>query len=471
MVPACSFADLPQDILIRIFKSLTDLSHLCAASEVCVTWNSAALSPECWRDVIAIDVATRYRISFRNNPAITFSPRETNPHQHDETFCPECSRAVPAKVVQKRRYKRKRIACPHDVGVKRAVEVITRRSANRLRSLDLRLCFPFHYLHWYQLQNTDLQLIAFRCGSSLRQFVTSPSIRVSSSAFVAMARFCTRLVKLHMSDCQNLVLSDLRSIVQSCPQLEDLSVSRCPRFRGTTLFEVLSPVRETLRCIDISFTPTELLDINYALSFPNIESIVADHCSSLRGLLPPMLDPDNPSQVISHTLKTFRINDTRFGADIFLPLFQRCPRLQCVAANYVPSPTWSPLHLAFQRTVPPLRTLCVATVEVSDEIWTEIYKHLRNTLEFCDVSGNHRLALDVPYHEGDFDKLKGIYVRNCAINDSTLAYFLLHAPNVTIIDASGCRNVSSRKFRRDPLFFRPFLRSIVEGLDADLLAL
>lgn len=464
----CNFADLPHDVLVRVFQLLTEIRDLCVASEVCTSWSNAALSGDCWCDVSAVDILTRRRMLNMDNSSPFTHSCDDYLDQPYSTPCRDCMHAAPAKIAHKRQRKRRRVDCKHTVGVKCAVDVITRRAGSRLRSLDLRLCFPFHHVPSYQMHNSDLDVIAGRCGQRLRQFSVSPSVHVLATALVSFANACPQLRKLHMTDCQNLTTSHVNSIVQACPQLEDISVSRCPRFRGQRLMQILLPLKETLRRIDISFTPSEMLDVSLAMTFPVLEEIIADHCSHLRGTIP-VFNPDgyDPPKKSTCNLKTLRMDDTLFDASMFLPLFQRCPHLQCLSTNHLPLSLRRPLDNALGSAAPPLRTLCVAAIPVSDRTWTRIYENLRTTLEFCDVSGNLILTLDVPFEKGDFEKLEGIYLRNCALTDRTLGHFLMHTPRLDIIDATGCRGVVSRRFRRDPLQFRSVMHKIAAGENPD----
>lgn len=442
---------------------LTDFVDLCVASEVCVSWNKAALAPECWRDVTAIDVQTRRRLYSNISSSDDFSHDGFVSVPHG-TRCIQCALQAPWKLIHKRRRKRQRVDCKHKFGVKGAVDVITTRSRNRLRSLDLHNCCAYHHLSEYQMHDSDLTVIAERCSRSLRYFTISPSVHLRANALVGFAYSCSQLRKLHMPDCQELSINHLRHIVHACPHLEDISVSRCPRFKGQALMMVLHPLRNTLRRLDISFTPCETIDLPFAMTFPVLEEIVADHCSSLTGSIP-VYDPhsSDPRKWSTSNLKTLRLNDTLFDNDIFASLFRRCPHLQCISTNHLPPSSMRPLDAAFSFCVPPLRTLCVAAIPISDATWIRIYETLRTTLKFCDVSNNRKLTLDVALDKGNFENLEGIYIRNCAPNDRALANFLLHTPRLDIIDVTGCHNVVSRPFQRDPLYFRPVMHRIAAG--------
>lgn len=465
-----SYAYLPQDVLIKVFQYFTDVRDLCASSEVCLAWNTAALSPDCWSDVRAVDGAFHRRSrSKEDTGSLTFDCIACF-DQPTKDPCEECKplSKKPPKLAGKRKRKNAVYTRAHRRGVSLAVDVITRRAGDRLRSLNLHDCYPFYYLADYQMQNADLDVLADRCGARLCQLAISPSVHLSGYALVTFAQACPRLRVLHMTHCQTLMVSHMNAIVAACPVLEDISVSHCPRFRGQRLMQILEPLRNTLRRINLSFTPTEALNVTQVLSFPVLEHVIAEHCSNLKAVITANCGSvQDIASMPSTALTTLSVDDTLFDPSLFLLLFRNSRNLQCLSANCIPVPSWPVLDCAFDGYVPPLRTLCVSNLPVSDNTWMRIYQRLRDTLEFCDVSINPTLTLKLPKDNGIFCRLEGITISVTGVTDVTLAELLLRAPSVTYIRTAGCRGVIDRRFRRNPLLFRPYLHKIIRGEDVE----
>lgn len=464
MIPHANFAHLPKDVLIKIFLTFSDIRDTCAASEVCISWSDAALSPECWSYVRAIDASTRRRILQQDatrNPVFDCNVCFDRPTLHP---CEAC-KPTPPRVTGKRKRRRTRLA--NQQGVKLAVEVITKRAGTRLRMLDLRLCYPFHHISEYQMRNSDLSVIAMRSGALLRGLVISSSVLVSADALVEFARACPQLRVFHMMNCQTLMVSHLAHIVAACPRLEDISVSRCPQFRGQRLMQVLKPLQNTLRRIDMSFTPTESLNMSLIMcSFPVLEEVIADHCSNLKCVVSNFRAMGmDTGGLCTSKLTTLRLDDTQLDVMMMNILFRLAHRLHHLSANHIPLPSRLALERVFEGNIPPLRTLCVASLPISDSIWHRIFDSLHDTIEFCDVSGNSRLTLGLPVGHGkEFSRLKGIHIMNTGTTDRTLAQLLIRSPRLCLIDAAGCCGVRDRRFRRNPLSYKPYLESIVNAL-------
>lgn len=388
--------------------------------------------------------------------------------QPTRTPCEAC-KPIPPRLNGKSRRKRRRTCPPKSHGVQLAIDVITRRAGHKLRLLDLHLCYPFHHVSSYQMHNSDLKLLAQRSGSNLRGLIISPSVHLSAVSIVDFALSCRQLRVLHMDNCFNLDMAYLNVIVDACPLLEDISVSHCPQFRGQRLMNVLKPLRNTLRRIDLSFTPTEFINLTLLLnSFPALEEFVADHCSVLKCVVSHsrFVMQDFPPH---NKLTTFRVDDTAFDFSQILLLFHCCKYLNCFSANHIPSSSRTALERVFDGHIPPLRILCVASLPISDSIWRRIFERLHDVVEFLNVSANSRLTLAL--HDAQaklFSRLKGIYVMNTAATDRTLAQLILRSPKLTTIDANGCRGVHCRPFRRNPLRYRQFLESISQGYEPPL---
>lgn len=458
-----NFGNLPQDVLIKIFLTFSDICDTCAVSEVCTSWSDAALSPQCWAYVRVIDSATRRRlIQQEASGTVVF---ECNVCFDCPTQFPcEACKPIPPKVTGKRKRKRRRTSNPQ--GVKLAVDVITRRAGKRLRLLDLHLCFPFHHLAAYQMHNSDLNVIAERSGPQLEGLAISSSVHLASLSIVNFAKACPELRVLHMMNCQSLKLSDLKVIVKACHYLEDISVSHCPQFHGRHIMQVVDPLRSTLRRLDMSFTPTESINLSQIIgSFPALEELIADHCSSLKCVVSNArsVGLDAPLTAINK-LTTFRMDDTSLDVNMLHVLFDRSRDLQCLSANHIPPPSRVVLERVFDGYIPPLRTLRIASLPITDNIWKRIFCRLYDTLEFCDVSGYSKLTLALSTSQPkQFTRLKGIYITYTGATDRTLAQLLIRAPHLNMIDATGCRNVRHRAFRRSPLDYRPYLEEIAVG--------
>lgn len=428
-------ANLPRDVLLKIFAHLPAVPDLCMISQVCTHWADVAINPALWVYVKATDAATRRLLRDES---------QSN-YQHICYDTPFLGASTP-----KRKRKRGKLN-----GVGQAVEVITRRSAGRLVSLDLEDCFPLHHKDRYQMQNTDLEKIAQRCASSIEELRISPSPQISGQALLSFARSCPKLRVLHMSGCRTLSCSHFGDIIRACPALEDISVSQCQAFRGSRLSDRLDPIRLTLKRLDISDTPTTRFPISkFASKYPVLEEVKMDNCEYMHILdhAPNVADLENrlfPSLVSLIMDKISHLPMPWLSA-----ICRMCSSLQILSANKVQQPH-SMIGDLFKGPLPRLHHLSLAGQPIDDDAWQRIFDKLRRCLVQCDLSRNSSLTCML-YSEDDqtFEALEELNISGTGATDMTVQEVMRLAPKLTFFDVTGCRSVENRDLRRNPLLFR-----------------
>lgn len=367
--------------------------------EVCTTFAQAARAPELWRRVVAVDPATRrlkeaddasfYRfIDYNVDLAVVSRKVRTQ------------SKATRATSRPKRRK-----------GVGLAVDIITSRAGSQLLCLDLTDCYPGLPCIEYQMSDADLEIIATRCAESLEVLRLSASIFVTGAGLVRFAKLCPKLRTLHMTGCKNVSDRVLGAIVRACPTLEDISVSRCCRFRGYGLHRNLSPIRSTLKRIDISVN--ELLhSINmrtFMRTYPALEEIKADGCVNLNetDAVPSSDDPLFPS-IVSLNLDKVSGVSTQW----LIPMCMESRRLRFLSLNMIDRDI-PHLPELFLVSWPPLKYLGMAGQPITDDMWQHIFEKLGASLVQCDMSKNKSLTGKLQVFRNDsFAELEELNIRS-----------------------------------------------------------
>lgn len=428
---------LPPDVLQRVFSGFKPVPDLCVFAQVCRTWAEAALSKELWIDVKASDAKTRKEKKEESEQNYLFISYE----KREPLFSGSSSRGA----------KKRRIGGKHLrtlFGARRAVDVITQRGADRLRTLDLHDCYPAHAISQYQMLDEDVAKIADRCPR-LEVLRLSYSFYTTGQAVVSLTEKCKKLRTLHMTGCKKVTGGDLAVIVQRCPDLEDISMSHCPQFRGHALAEKLFPIRKRLKRIDISDTPTEKLDLNpFSTDFPALEEIKLDNCTYmyLSGAVPSI------DEIIFPRLKLINIDKiAKFPLNWLTAMCERCPALRVLSASDVQTGHFGVGHL-FLKPIAPLNYLSLTNQALRDRFFQSLFERLRTTLVQMDLSGNALLSCELLSRPGEhFTDLEQLNIAQTAVTDSTLRTLIQLSPMLNFLDASGCRSVKDRTFRRNPL--------------------
>lgn len=446
---------LPFEVLLRIFSFLTDAQQLCTAAAVCSTWREAAIDKSLWIHVKATDPITRDRLKKALAETVEYDCATC----FDTIGIIPCTNCRPPQNNPSK--KRSRSNTPELYGTSCVVDLALRRAGAQLKTLDLSDCFRSHTNPTYHLKNTDLIKLAEQAGSSLERFLACASNAAHGKGFLTLARACAGLRVLHIEGCLSLNTTQVQTICHACPELEDVSFKDCLKFRPRRLDEAFRPLRKNLRRIDVSNTCTESFSLNmFMIHYPQLQMLRAQNCTSLTAIFLPV-HPDLIRQCFP-SLQSFHVDSTSYALTMAMPLLFLAKNLTSFTANDVPIAR--ELDPLFAGHLPPLRILGLAGQKVTDHHWRYIYSGLRKTLVECDLANCANLTCELLHTDSEnFECLDKIFLTKTALTDSTLTNLIAHAPNLTFVEASGCRGVRNRRFRRDPVsYFKDELNSHLE---------
>lgn len=427
--------DLPYDVLSRIFSGFDPAPELCMLMEVCTKFTQVAKNPVLWTRVTAVDPITR-----RAKEHGLESAARSIVYGSDKALCPPCPTNTTSSTVQRKRR-----------GAGLAVDVITSRGGTKLTSLDLSDCYPNFPRYEHQLTDDDLQVIADRCSESLQVLRLSSSSFLTDSALADLAQSCQQLRTLHLVGFPNITGTALGNITDACPTLEDISVRRCSTFNGRTMRKRLIPVRTTLRRIDISETNSTSLNMNaFMTKCPAIEEIDASKCKHLQIRLRSDSLQETP---VSPKITSLNFDNIHgIDTELIMLIWQMCQKLEHFSCNESNMGGDSDMEELFSlNTWPPLKTLKMAGLKVTDEMFQRIFKMLGETLVECDLSENWDLTCKLQlFGDETFAELKTLRVRYTQTTPDTVKTLISIAPKLKNLDLSGCVRID-RQMRKNPL--------------------
>lgn len=428
--------DLPDDIISRIFSKFEPVPELCLLMGVCTKFANAASAPELWRRVKAVDPITRRA----KEEGIDISSEFI---VYDLDKGPDKSMLSTSEEESHRLTRR---------GVGLAVDVITSRAGSQLVSLDLHDCYPRFPRFDHQMSDAHLELISSRCSDSLQILRLSASFLIRRAGLVNLAKSCPKLRTLHVTGCKNMNDEVLGDIVRECPTLEDISVSGCRNFEAEGLHENLSPIRDTLKRIDISGSYARSIHmLKFMTKYPALEEIDASDCERLyTPTMPPTSLPIFPSLVSLKMDKASSIGDK-----MLLSICEGSRNLRCLSLNNMRHEIHEEeLRNLFDLTWPPLKTLKMAGQKITDEMWQRIFEKLGASLVECDLSKNRLLTCSLQLFRNDsFAELQDLRIRSTGATNSTVKTLISISPKLKFLDVCGCVGVE-RKLRRNPLALR-----------------
>lgn len=435
MSPHILFSSLPEEVLLDIFKHLEPITDLCFLSLAFPCLRRLAHSPSLWTHVKIPGPETAY--------------------QYRPVYTDENDLASPAK--------RRRVgnALSRYLGsASKVIEFVTKVAGESLVHLDLTAMTPQGNVRSTQLDGKSMRRLTDIAARSLQHFGCSPSHALTSKDFLTFASSCTELRSLAVRGVSIFSVSLLTQIVEANACLERISVVDCETFRSSAgrLWQAIAPVASILQSIDLSGTNVTSLPFDdFMMSCPLLEEVIADRCKPLcfackypaAAAVPGPLCPR-----LSWIRFDYAMN---FPTELLRLCFTRGTPVRALSLNGTSAP--ANLSAFNVHSLPQLEHLALASQQVTNEFFLEIViERLGDSLMTLDVSRSLRLTgCNITAHAGFvkknflFKRLAKLNLSGTAITEEALKVLIEIAPKLVELTTIGCRSVTDRHTRRNPL--------------------